>query len=54
MSAVCPPIEFVSFEGMTNNDIRLMNTLTGVSVVIVVIVLGVLLIKKSKKEIKNG
>lgn len=44
----------VSFEGMTNNDIHLMNTLTGIGVVIIVIVLGVLLIKKSKKEIKNG
>ena len=44
----------VSFEGMTNNDIRLMNSLTGIGVVIIVIVLGVLLIKKSKKEIKNG
>ena len=44
----------VSFEGMTVNDIRLMNILTGASVVIIVVVLGVLLIKKSKKEIKNG
>ena len=39
---------------MTVNDIRLMNILTGASVVIIVVVLGVLLIKKSKKEIKNG
>ena len=44
----------VSFEGMTVNDIRLKNILTGASVVIIVVVLGVLLIKKSKKEIKNG
>ena len=44
----------VSFEGMTVNDIRLMNILTGASVVIIVVVLGVLLIKKSKKEIKKG
>ncbi|WP_337399901.1 hypothetical protein [Congzhengia sp.] len=44
----------VSFEGMTVNDIRLMNILTGASVVIIVVVLGVLLLKKSKKEIKNG
>ena len=36
----------VSFEGMTVNDIRLMNILTGASVVIIVVVLGVLLIKK--------
>lgn len=44
----------VSFEGMTINKISLMNTLTGAGIVIIVIALGVLLIKKSKKEIKNG
>lgn len=39
----------VSFGEMKANDIYLMNTLTGVSVVIIVIILGVFLIKKSKK-----
>lgn len=45
----------VSFQGMTVSDIRLMNILTGTGVFIIVCLLGVMMIIKSKKEIiKNG
>lgn len=43
----------VSFEGADISEIRLMNILTGIGVVVIVGVLGVLMIKNSKKEIKN-
>lgn len=44
----------VSFDGMTASNVRFMNILTGVGVVIVVILLGILLTITSEKEIRNG
>lgn len=44
----------VSFGEMSVDNIRLMNILSGIGMIAVISVLGILLIIKSKKEYKNG
>ena len=44
----------VSFGEMSVDNIRLKNILSGIGMIAVISVLGILLIIKSKKEYKNG